>query len=133
MNDSPAGSVRLDKWLWAARFYKTRALAAEAIDGGKVSLNGDKAKRAKGVKPGDEIRVRHGAFEHVVHVTAVSEHRGSAAIAATLFEETAESKKARETLALQMKASAPSFRYEEGKPSKKDRRALDQLKRGMRD
>ncbi len=127
---SDQDGVRLDQWLWAARFFKTRTLAAEAIDGGKVSLNGERAKRAKGVKPGDEVRVRHGAFEHVVHVTAVSPRRGSAAIAAGLYEETAASKAARETRALQMKASGPAFAWDEGTPSKKDRRALGRLKRG---
>ncbi len=129
-DDDRDDDVRLDKWLWAARFFKTRALAAEAIDGGKISLNGERAKRAKSVKVGDEVRVRHGAFEHVVHVTAVSPRRGSAAIAAGLYEETAASKQARETLALQMRASGPAFAWDEGKPSKKDRREIERLKRG---
>ena len=91
--------VRLDKWLWAARFYKTRSLAAEAIDGGKVQVNGDRAKRSKMVEIGDQIRVRNGPYEYQIHVRELSERRGSASIAATLYEETEASKKAREVTA----------------------------------
>lgn len=120
--------VRLDQWLWAARFFKTRSLAAEAIDGGKVSLNGEKAKRAKTVRIGDDVRVRQHAAEWIVRVTGLGVRRGSATVAATLYEETAASKAARETLALQMRASAPAFRHGEGKPSKKDRRELDRFR-----
>lgn len=129
MSGSDAG-VRLDQWLWAARFFKTRSLAAEAIDGGKVSCNGEKAKRAKTVRVGDEVRVRQHAFEWVVQVTGLGTKRGSAAVAATLYEETPASQSAREALALQMRTSAPAFRYSEGKPSKKDRRDLERFRRG---
>src|ERR1700740_30966 len=93
--------VRLDKWLWAARFFKTRSLAADAIEGGKVDVNGDRAKRSKLVHPGDEVRVRHPPFEHVVRVLGVAERRGSATIAATLYEETVESRERRERVALE--------------------------------
>ena len=117
--------VRLDKWLWAARFFKTRSLAADAIEGGKVQVNGDRAKRAKQVQPGDEIRVRQGPYEHVVIVRALSGRRGSAKIAAELYEETAASRTAREALAAQMKAM---FGQSEGRPTKKDRRELERLK-----
>jgi ribosome-associated heat shock protein Hsp15 len=123
-------TVRLDQWLWAARFFKTRSLAAEAIDGGKISLNGDRAKRAKGVKVGDEVRIRQHAFEWIVQVTGLGLKRGSAEIAATLYAETDASKRAREALALQMRAGGPDFRYAEGKPSKKDRREIERFKRG---
>jgi ribosome-associated heat shock protein Hsp15 len=129
MSEASEG-VRLDQWLWAARFFKTRSLAAEAIDGGKVSCNGDKAKRSKSVRVGDEVRVRQQAFEWVVRVTGLGTKRGSATVAATLYEETAASRAAREALALQMRVSAPAFRYGDGKPSKKDRRDLDRLRRG---
>jgi ribosome-associated heat shock protein Hsp15 len=78
---SPPGKVRLDKWLWAARFFKTRGLAAEAIDGGKVSVNDDRPKRARLIAVGDVVSVRHGAYEHIVAVRDVSARRGSAAIA----------------------------------------------------
>jgi len=121
--------VRLDKWLWAARFYKTRGLAAEAIDGGKVQLNGERAKRAKPVQVGDEVRVRSGPYEHVVEVTGVAERRGSAAIAATLYRETEASRAARETVAAHVKAMQVQTRYESGRPTKRDRRQLDELRR----
>lgn len=117
--------VRLDKWLWAARFFKTRSLAADAIDGGKVQVNGDRAKRARQVQPGDEVRIRQGPYEHIVTVRALSSRRGSATIAAELYEETAESRAAREALATRMKAM---FGQSEGRPTKKDRRDLGRLK-----
>lgn len=117
--------VRLDKWLWAARFYKTRGLAAEAIDGGKIDVNGDRAKRARLVQPGDRVCVRHGPSEHVVTVRGLSARRGPASEAAKLYEETADSKAARERIALQHKLAAVSFDFEAGKPSKKDRRVID--------
>jgi ribosome-associated heat shock protein Hsp15 len=118
-------SVRLDKWLWAARFYKTRSLAAEAIDAGRVEVNGDRAKRSRAVTIGDTLRIRKPPFEQVVEVSAESEQRGPASVAATLYAETAESRKARETLAAQMKALGPPVFQERGKPGKKDRRAID--------
>ena len=117
--------VRLDKWLWAARFFKTRSLAAEAIEGGKVQVNGDRAKRAKQLAPGDEVRIRQGPYEHIVIVRALSARRGSATVAAELFEETAASRTTREALAAQMKAM---FGQSEGRPTKKDRRDLGRLK-----
>ncbi len=86
--------IRIDKWLWAARFYKTRSLATEAVQGGKVELNGDRAKPAKTVGPGDEIRVRLGPYEHVVIVRAVAPRRGSARDAQALYDETPESRTA---------------------------------------
>src|SRR5687768_2559272 len=79
--------TRLDKWLWAARFYKTRTLAAEAISGGKVQVNGERVKRAKPLQVGDEIRIRQGPYEHRVVVRELSNHRGPAAQAALLYEE----------------------------------------------
>jgi ribosome-associated heat shock protein Hsp15 len=121
------GRVRLDKWLWAARFFKTRSLATEAVNGGKVELNGERAKPSKDVKVGDEIRVRLAPYEHIVIVRALGERRGSAAIAATLYEETESSKAARDKLREQLK-SAPSLLYDEGgRPTKKDRRELSRF------
>jgi ribosome-associated heat shock protein Hsp15 len=76
--DADDARVRLDKWLWAARFFKTRALASEAIGGGKVQVNGDRAKRARPLQVGDEVRVRLGPYEHLVVVKALSAHRGPA-------------------------------------------------------
>lgn len=122
------GRVRLDKWLWAARFFKTRALAAEAIAGGKIAVNGDKPKRAKPVSIGDRLAIRLGPYEHRVTVRGLAERRGPAAAAQQLYEEEAESRAAREALAAQMKAVAPLFRYEKGKPSKKERRDYDRFR-----
>jgi ribosome-associated heat shock protein Hsp15 len=120
--------VRLDKWLWAARFVKTRALAAEAIGGGKVDLNGERPKRAHTVRSGDEIRIRLGPYEHRVIVRAVSAHRGSAQVAAQLYEETAESREARAKVAALLKTMPSYLRGESGRPSKKDRRSINRVR-----
>ncbi|HEX5580743.1 MAG TPA: S4 domain-containing protein [Gemmatimonadaceae bacterium] len=125
---APSDRVRLDKWLWAARFFKTRSLAAEAIEGGKVELNGERAKRAKGVQPGDRVRVRMGPYLHEVVVRALSERRGPASEAALLYEETEESRKGRERMAEQMKSITHDFAFERGKPSKKERRDLHRFR-----
>lgn len=125
--------VRLDKWLWAARFYKTRALAADAIEGGKVEVGGARVKRSKLIQTGDSIRLRLGPYEHVVTVRGLSERRGPASVAATLFEETPESKKAREDLQFRMKAAAPQFAYDSGRPTKKQRRDIEKLRGGKND
>ena len=120
--------LRLDKWLWAARFYKTRALAAMAIDGGKVQLNGDRVKRAKLIQIGDEVRIRSGPYEHQVVVRALSDRRGPAAQASRLYEEKPESLSAREAMALQLKTLHAAFVPERGRPTKKDRREINRLK-----
>ena len=130
---SSEARVRVDKWLWAARFYKTRSLAVEALDGGKILVNEEKVKRSRLVGAGDEVRVRMGPFEHIVVVKAVSEKRGSAAIAATLFDETDESKKAREAMAAHVRAMNANTGYESGRPTKKDRREIEKLRRKVRD
>ena len=120
--------VRLDKWLWAARFYKTRSLATDAVGGGKVEVNGERAKPAKAVKPGDEIRLRLGPYEHVLVVRQLAERRGPAAAAQALYEETQASRDERARLAAQLKMAPPTFVYEEkGRPTKKDRRDLSRL------
>jgi ribosome-associated heat shock protein Hsp15 len=116
--------VRLDKWLWAARFFKTRSLAAEAITGGKVDVNDDRAKRARLLQVGDRVAVRHPPFETHVVVRAMSEHRGRAADAALLYEETPASRAVREALVAQLRAH-PSTGPEQGRPTKKDRRIID--------
>jgi ribosome-associated heat shock protein Hsp15 len=127
MHDDP-DRVRLDKWLWAARFFKTRSLATEAVAGGKVEVNGERAKPAKAVKAGDEIRLRLGPYEHALIVRQLGERRGPASVAQTLFEETQASREARERLAAQLKMAPPTFVYEEkGRPTKKDRRDLSRL------
>lgn len=126
------GKVRLDKWLWAARFYKTRSLAADAIESGKVEVNGDRAKRAKQLQVGDVVKVRLGPYHHIVTVKALSERRGPASVAATLYEEQAEGKKAREALQLQIKLAQTVSAYDRGRPTKKDRRDIEKLRaRGL--
>lgn len=121
--------VRLDKWLWAARFFKTRTLATEAVDGGKVQVNGDRAKPAKTVRPGDEIRIRIAPYEYIVTVTGTAERRGRAEVAATLYRETEESREAREKLNWQLRVAAPAMEPEKGRPTKRDRRNLDRFRK----
>ncbi len=121
-------SVRLDSWLWAARFYKTRTLAAEAVDGGKVDLNGDRPKRSKLVKVGDEIALRQGPYHYRVHVTGLAERRGSASVAATLYREDPASQAARQALADKLKLQPPTFFDGAGRPTKKQRRDIDKWK-----
>jgi ribosome-associated heat shock protein Hsp15 len=112
--------MRLDKWLWAARFYKTRSLAVAAIEAGHVTVNGERAKPAKMLKAGDSVVVRRPPFEHAIVVKGLSERRGSGADAALLYEETAESRARRTVLAAEMKAMpSPHFK---GRPTKKTRR-----------
>jgi ribosome-associated heat shock protein Hsp15 len=125
---SAAGPVRLDKWLWAARFFKTRALAAEAVAGGRVEIGGHRVKPGRDVKLGDVVRVRIGPYAHVVAVRALSGHRGPAAEAAKLFEEDPASRAERERLREQHRLAAHAFAHGEGKPTKKERRALDDLR-----
>jgi ribosome-associated heat shock protein Hsp15 len=125
---APAGKVRLDKWLWAARFFKTRALAAEAIDGGKVDVNGDRAKRSKLIQAGDRVQLRQGPVEWCVDVRDVSERRGPAEVARTLYEETVDGRARRERVQEQLRQMPTAFAYGDSKPGKRDRRALRRLK-----
>lgn len=117
-----AESVRLDKWLWAARFFKTRSLAAEAARGGKVHVGGDRAKPARPVRIGDRLEIRRGPHEWVVTVTDLSAKRGPATEAVLLYEETAESIRKRNAARAQVQAQAAPFRERGGRPTKKDRR-----------
>ena len=132
MSDTEDTRVRLDKWLWAARFYKTRSLAAEAIAGGKVQVNGERVKRAKPLQAGDEIRIRQGPYEHQVVVRGLAERRGPASDAARLYEEKPASRAAREAMALKLKSLHAAFVPERGRPTKKDRREIEKLKRRER-
>lgn len=126
---SGARRVRVDKWLWAARFFKTRSLAAEAIGGGKVVVAGERVKPAKLVQAGDELRLRLGPFEHVIIVRGVSERRGPASVAATLYAETDASRLAREQLAERLRVAPAGFVFEDkGRPTKRDRRELERLR-----
>lgn len=126
-----ANAVRIDKWLWASRFFKTRGLAADAVDGGKVEVNGHKPKPARAIRVGDTVRLRLGAFEYLVTVRGLAERRGPASEAAKLYEEDAGGKARREKLAEQHRLAAQAFAHGEGKPSKKERRAIEKL-RGKR-
>jgi ribosome-associated heat shock protein Hsp15 len=121
--------IRIDKWLWAARFYKTRSLATEAAAGGKVEVNGDRAKPAKEVGPGDEVRVRLGPYEHVLMVLALAGRRGSAREAQALYEETASSRAERARLAEQLRLAPATFSWDQkGRPTKKDRRSIQRFR-----
>lgn len=119
--------ARLDRWLWAARFYKTRSLAAKAVDGGKIQVNGDRAKRSKLLRAGDQVRVRRGPFEFMVSVLELSERRGPAAEAARLYRESDASRQAREVLATQLKYSKTPVYEGKGRPTKRDRRMIERF------
>ena len=119
--------VRLDRWLWAARFFKTRALAAAAVAGGKVQVNGIRAKPAKQLQVGDGVRVRVGPYEWLITVRGLSERRGPPKTALALYEEAADGRVARERLAEQHKiAPAPTYQGK-GRPTKKERREIERL------
>ncbi len=117
--------VRLDKWLWAARFFKTRALAAESVDAGRVEVNDERAKRSRLVAVGDRITVRKPPFAQHIRVLGLSETRGPAPVAALLYEETEDSRRTREQLAAQLKLLGPPAFREQGRPTKKNRRLID--------
>lgn len=122
-------AVRLDKWLWAARFFKTRSLAALALDGGKIRVNGDRAKRARQVHLGDQVEVRLPPYTHLVVVRGLSERRGPATEARLLYDETADSVAARERTRMQVQAAGGLLgNTEGGRPTKRDRRRLDRLR-----
>ncbi|MGE5218363.1 MAG: RNA-binding S4 domain-containing protein [Chloroflexota bacterium] len=116
--------IRLDKWLWAARFFKTRSLAAEAASGGKVEVNGERPKASRIVRVGDRLSIRRGPYQWTVIVKGVSRLRGPAPQAQSLYEETEESVRKREADAAQIKLERPPEFDSPGRPSKKDRRAI---------
>lgn len=118
-----AARVRLDKWLWAARFFKTRGLSSDEIARGRVSVNGQAAKASREVRVGDRIELRQGPVLRTVDVLGVSEHRGPAPQAQLLYRETAESTALREQAALQRRLE-PAQSIEQGRPTKRDRRQL---------
>jgi len=123
--------MRIDKWLWAARFYKTRSLASEDIDKGRVEVNGQTAKPSREVKPGDTVQVRQGAVQRTVVIAGLSAQRGPAPVAQGLYQETADSIEQRAKLALQQRyAREPALSLEQGRPTKRDRRDLEQARHG---
>ncbi|MGE8361749.1 RNA-binding S4 domain-containing protein [Pseudomonas sp.] len=132
MSDKDDDKVRLDKWLWAARFYKTRALAKAAIEGGKVHCRGERCKPSKEPKVGDELLIRTGFDERTVVIQALSVVRRGAPEAQTLYSETPESIARREQAAEQRKAGALGVQTD-GRPSKKQRRQLFQFRGGQDD
>jgi ribosome-associated heat shock protein Hsp15 len=116
--------VRLDKWLWAARFFKTRGLAADAVTGGKIEINGTRPKPSRVVRAGDRLTIRRGAYEWTVIVQRVARLRGPAAQAQALYEETAESRLRREAVGALLKLEQPPEFDSSGRPTKKDRRDI---------
>jgi ribosome-associated heat shock protein Hsp15 len=128
--DPPADRVRIDKWLWAARFFKTRGLAAQAVDGGRVQVNGARVKPSREVKPGDEIVVHLGSLEWVIDVRALSGRRGPAEEARRLYEERAESR-ARRQAAIDARKQLPEPAFGlRGRPTKRDRRMMKRFTEG---
>jgi ribosome-associated heat shock protein Hsp15 len=117
--------VRIDKWLWAARFYKTRALAQAAVENGRVAVGGERVKRARGLRVGDLVRLRTGDVERTVRVVALSNVRGPAPVAQALYRETDESVANRERLAAARRLFVePAHSIGHGRPTKRDRREL---------
>ncbi len=116
--------MRIDKWLWAARFFKTRGLAQTAVVGGKVRLNGERVKPAKELKAGDELAIRVGEYEWSITVKAVSDRRGPAAVARALYEESAESRARRDAQVADRRAQGSLWGERKGRPSKRDRRRI---------
>ncbi len=126
--------LRIDKWLWAARFYKTRSLAVDELVLGRVEVNGQTAKPSREVKVGDTVAVRRDALTRTVVVLGLSGQRGPAPVAQQLYEETAESIAAREQAATQRRyAPEPAHAIEHGRPTKRGRRELDEARRGWND
>ena len=123
--------MRIDKWLWAARFFKTRALASKACDLGRIEANGVIAKPSREVRVGDSLQIKNEGGDYRVEVLALSEMRGPAAVAQTLYRETDASREARLAAAEARKLMAPHELWAEGKPSKRDRREIDRF-RGRR-
>jgi ribosome-associated heat shock protein Hsp15 len=121
--------MRLDKWLWAARFFKTRSLAQQAIEAGRVRLGGERSKPAKEVKVGDRLSIRVGEADWEVAVCMLSERRGPAAEARRLYRESEESARRRETLLAERRLTVEPARALQGRPTKRDRRALERLRR----
>jgi ribosome-associated heat shock protein Hsp15 len=122
--------VRLDKWLWAARFYKTRALASDEIGRGRVLVNGQLAKASRELKAGDRVRLRQGAIERTVDVLGLSTNRGPAPVAQALYAETPDSLASRAKAAESRRLAAePADAIEQGRPTKRDRRRLSDWQR----
>ena len=133
MNKPALLRLRIDKWLWAARFFKTRSLAKTAIEGGKVHCNGERCKSSREIEIGMSLTIRQGWDDRTVTVLALSEQRGGAPQAALLYEETADSITLREAAADQRRAQNAAMDTHTGRPSKQDRRRITRFKQVMND
>lgn len=125
-SDDSVEKYRIDKWLFAARFFKTRSLAADAIERGRVTLNDHRIKPAKVVAAGDMLTIRIGNVQYVIKILALSNKRGSATQAQQLYSETDESRAQREMLAARLKAQPQPF-FTKGRPTKRDRRVIERI------
>lgn len=128
MDEIAGERLRIDKWLWAARFFKTRALASDAVDGGKVHLNDARVKPAKTIHLGDTLQISIGQIEYIVIVRGLSARRGPASEAVKLYEETEASRIKREALAAQLKVQSVPGAELKGRPTKRDRRLIHRFK-----
>lgn len=127
--DSGSDSVRLDKWLWCARFFKTRRLATDAVSNGRVRMDGKRLKPSRSVTAGDVLTVRRGPYNHTFTILAIAHSRKAADAAARLYEEHAESIESRRQLAQQISANSNALPQSRGRPTKHDRRALIRFRR----
>ena len=125
--DTNGKSIRLDKWLWAARFYKTRSLSSKAISTGKVLLNGLKTKPSRIVNLQDELKIKKGKLSWLIIIISLSDRRGSANIAATLYKESQSSIENRQQISLQIKQQISQNRISKGRPTKRNRRLIDSM------
>jgi ribosome-associated heat shock protein Hsp15 len=130
--DDTSSRCRIDKWLWAARFFKTRSAATEAVAAGHVHVGGERVKPAREVRVGDAIEIRRGGLEWRVRVTGIADRRGPAAVAATLYEEAPESLAARERQRAERRLAKPLGSDLGARPTKQDRRRIEALRRGAR-
>jgi ribosome-associated heat shock protein Hsp15 len=130
--DDPSAPVRVDKWLWAARVVKTRAIAADAVKGGRVHVNGRAIKPSKEVRPGDRLEITLGTVRLALVIRATAQRRGPASEAALLYDETAESREARERAAAERRLATPTGTDWGGRPTKRDRRRFEQATRRRR-
>jgi ribosome-associated heat shock protein Hsp15 len=121
--------IRLDKWLWAARVFKTRPVAIKAINGGHIQVNGNRTKPARLARVGDVLRIHKGPYTYTLMILAISDHRGPARVAQTLYAETADSISARDKLALELKTQASQVLYHRKKPSAREQRQARARKR----
>lgn len=126
---SEENRLRLDKWLWAARFYKTRTIAAEAVNGGKVQVNGERVKSSRRVQPGDRLDIRRGHYAYSVTITSIAAQRRSAQEAQEMYVESAESLEARSIMQLRLKAEPLHTGKADHRPNKRERRQLLKMKK----